>query len=63
MPTKSDNWIKREVSIAGKPYTLNIGPSGMQLVPRPQGGRGVAEDSRVECFLIGYDQDEAKLSS
>jgi hypothetical protein len=63
MTTKSDNWVKREVSLAGKPYTLNIGPNGMQLVPRQQGTRSIAESSRVECFLIGYDQDEAKLSS
>jgi hypothetical protein len=63
MTTKSDNWVKREVSLAGKPYTLNIGPNGMKLVPRPQGSRSVADASPVECFLIGYDQDEAKLSS
>jgi hypothetical protein len=62
MPIKSDNWVKREVSLAGKPYTLNIGPNGMQLVPRTETGRSGSE-SCGDCFLIGYDQDEAKLSS
>lgn len=34
MATKLDKPLKRELAIAGKPYTLTLGPDGLKLVPK-----------------------------
>ena len=61
----SDGRVKRDVCLAGKSYTLTIDSSGLRLVPKPQaeGSEHSGRSARNECFLIGYDQDEIKLSS
>jgi hypothetical protein len=34
MTTRLEGTLKRELDIAGHPYTLSIGPDGLKLVPK-----------------------------
>ena len=50
MTTKLDAPLKRELVIAGEPYTLTISPSGLALVPKGR-RKGYALD--WEAFVSG----------
>lgn len=34
MTTKLDSQLKRELTVLGKPYTLTVSPTGLNLVPK-----------------------------
>jgi hypothetical protein len=50
MTTKLDGPLKRELVIAGEPYTLTIDPSGLKLVPK---GRRRGYELDWEAFVSG----------
>jgi hypothetical protein len=50
MTTKLDSALKREVTIAGAPYTVTIDPHGLKLVPK---GKRKGYALEWEAFVSG----------